>query len=234
MAEGRRLERPRVSRRDLGLAGRCITSLPAFRDLRMVARGGFEPPTFTAWVTALQAAALAAMRPRHRMVGQVGVEPTKSPRSERGAFTSLTTARWCRRSDSNRHCAAPQTADSANWPTSASNGGPGEIRTLTERLLRSPHLPVVLPAHVWRSVRDSNPQPNGYGMAAFGTAGLPVGRTLRAIENGCETDLRYDSRDDRLPSERYDSAVSRKARVIEVSDRITQEGERGCDAKRIN
>jgi hypothetical protein len=113
MAEGRRLERPRVSRRDLGLAGRCITSLPAFRDLRMVARGGFEPPTFTAWVTALQAAALAAMRPRHRMVGQVGVEPTKSPRSERGAFTSLTTARWWAGRDSNSHGATFEIAASA-------------------------------------------------------------------------------------------------------------------------
>jgi hypothetical protein len=31
----------------------------------------------------------------------------------------------------------------------------------------------------WRSVRDSNPQPDGYGVAVFGTAGLPIGLTLR-------------------------------------------------------
>lgn len=147
---------------------------------------------------------------RKQMVGQVGVEPTKSPRSERGAFTSLTTARWCRRLESNRYYAVSQTADSANWPTSAMDGR-GGIRTLTVPVLSGVPLPVGLHGR-WRSVRDSNPQPDGYGVAVFGTAGLPIGLTLRT--QNYEIGKSYDSRDrkDRLRSD--DSAVSRKVRVI--------------------
>jgi hypothetical protein len=77
------------------------------------------------------------------MVGRVGVEPTISPRSERGAFTSLTTARWCRRSDSNRHCTGSRPADSANWPTSAY--GPSRwTRTSTDQGLSLTPLPIGL------------------------------------------------------------------------------------------
>jgi hypothetical protein len=56
--------------------GKGIEPLHAFRrDLRLASE----------CITALPAFRI--------VVGQVGVEPTKSPRSERGAFTSLTTAR---------------------------------------------------------------------------------------------------------------------------------------------
>jgi hypothetical protein len=96
--------------------------------------------------------------PAFRVVGQVGLEPTKSPRSERGAFANLTTARWCRRADSNRHYAASQTADSTNWPTSARMVGPlgfepRNCLVLSEKLC---HLAT---GPIWRKRRGSNSHP---------------------------------------------------------------------------
>ena len=53
----------------------------------------------------------------------------------------------------------------------------------------------------WRRVRESNPQPDGYGVAVFKTAGLPVSLTLRTPTD-CEKGMSYDSSDrkDRLRS----------------------------------
>lgn len=220
MAEGRRFERLRVFRRGLGLASQRITALPAFR---MVARGGIEPPVFTAWVTGLQPAAFAALQPRRKMVGQEGVEPSKSPRSERGAFTSLTTARWCRRQDSNLHCPAPQAGDSASWPTTAkwwaskdSNLHGAVLETAASaNCARGP----------WRRVRDLNPQPVS-AVTVFGTARPAYSPTLRTLFSCTKGIVRYDSRKDRLRSERYDSAVSRTARVIGSEISITQAAHR--------
>lgn len=235
MAEGRGIEprtafaEPRRSK-----PAQCHSA-----SLPMVARGGFEPPMFTAWVTGLQPAAFTVLQPRRKMVGPVGVEPTESPRSERGAFANLTTARWSGRLESNQHSAASQTAASAYCATSGKwsrrlesnqhlpdfsrthspdvlrrDGGPRRIRTFTGRLLRPLHLPVVLEAR-WRRVRDSNPQPV-LAVTVFGTARPAYRPTLRLFS--CTGKGSYDSRDvNRLRSNRYDGAVSRTARITERS-----------------
>ena len=78
-------------------------------------------------------------------------------------------------------------------------GGPHRIRTCTDLLLGQVSLPVGLEAR--RSVRDSNPQPVGYGVAVFKTADLPIGLTLR--ERSIVVRMSYASSDrrDRLRSE---------------------------------
>lgn len=147
--------------------------------------------------------------PAFRMVGEGGFEPPKSPASEAGAFASLTTPRWCRRADSNRHYAASQTADSASWPTSALMVGPEGFEPSNLLLLRQPlcHLAT----GPWRKWRGSNSHP-GKGRQFSRLLTLPsVHASERySVVRGC---LSYDSRnEDRLRSNRSDRAASRKAR----------------------
>lgn len=171
---------------------------------------GFEPVHASRRDLRLAGECFASQPAFRRMVGEVGFEPTASPRSERGAFASLTTPRWSARSDSNRHYPAPRAGDSASWPT-CGNGGRGRIRTFTSATFEVA-ASASCATRPWRRVRDSNPQPNGYGVAVFGTAGLPVGLTLRTLS---VNEKSYDSRDDRKDRLRSDdNAVSRKARVI--------------------
>jgi hypothetical protein len=119
--------------------------------------GAWRTRTSVSEEPALQAGAVAAGPTRRKMVGQVGVEPTKSPRSERGAFANLTTARWSGRRDSNPHYAASQTADSASWPTSGEMVGPEGVEPSNDASFE-------LAAYAssatgpWRRVRGSNSQ----------------------------------------------------------------------------
>lgn len=211
MAEGRGIEPLSASQRSLDLASRRNATLPAFR---VVASAGVEPASCRSTGECMPPCFNA------EMVGQVGVEPTKSPRSERGAFANLTTARWCRRADSNRHYAASQTADSTNWPTSA-NGGSAQIRT--EKLSRLER--DALPFSYGPVAESEGLEPPAVSpVTVFGTARPACRPTLRSVFSCTSWVESYDSRNaDRLRSDRYDSGVSRKARVIDVADSIAQE-----------
>jgi hypothetical protein len=152
------------------------------------------------------------------MVREGGFEPPKSPRSERGAFASLTTPGWCRRSDSNRHYTGPQPVDSANWPTTALMVGPAGFEPANLLLLRQPlcHLAT----GPWRKRRGSNSHPcEGRQFSRLLT--LP---TVHASErySVVTREICYDSRnEDRLRSDRYERAVSRKVRIIRTEAILT-------------
>ncbi len=221
MAEGRGIE-------PLSPCGQPRRSKPVqYRSAslpRMVAWGGIEPPRLRRTI-ALQAIP-RPYRSTTPMVGAGGFEPPKSPASEAGAFASLTTPPWSGRWDSNPHCAASQTADSAGWPTSGrtSNGGPRRIRTYT-----SPSFELGASAY-WASgplAESEGLEPPAVSpVTVFGTARpacSPTLRTLFSCTNGIEC---YASRDNRLRSERYDSAVSRRARVIGSAAIVTRKGSR--------
>jgi hypothetical protein len=205
MAEGRGFEPLIAFLRSLGLASRHDAALSAFR--------GGVGRSRTCFVSLYRRVHSSMLR-RRQMVGQVGLEPTESPRSERGAFANLTTARWSARSDSNRHRVAPRATASASWATR------GEKWAWKDSNLHSPRFERGASASwttgPWRSVRDSNPQPVGYGVAVFKTADLPIGLTLRTLFSCMGRRRRYDSRDrkDRLRSERYGKPVSRMAPQI--------------------
>ena len=95
-----------------------------------------------------------------KMVGRVGVEPTKSPRSERGAFAILTTGRIgavARSRTGTPRGTRPSSVRVYLFRHDGSDGGPGAIRTRTSPLLRRQHLPVVLRTRKWRKAGDSNP-----------------------------------------------------------------------------
>lgn len=109
-----------------------------------------------------------------RAVLSVGVEPTKSSRFERDAFTNLTTRAQCFRWDSNPHLPGLKSGDSASWSTKAlgcvlgieprSRGTQprvfavllytpystrGEIRTLKHLILSQAALPICLLGRVF-------------------------------------------------------------------------------------
>jgi hypothetical protein len=203
MAEGRGIEPLRASLRDLRLAGECITALPAFR----VGGAGWIRTTS---VSLYRRVHCQLMLPRRKMVGQVGVEPTESPRSERGAFANLTTARWSGRKDSNLHSTASQSVASASWATS------GKWWATKDSNLHRTALEAVASASCasgpWRRVRDSNPQ-RCLPVTVFKTARPACRPTLRNAIQLYEWDWRYErDRKDRLRSEEYET-VSRRARI---------------------